>query len=64
MTSLHFFDHLLAAALAKDVLSRGDALRLQRVHALRANSNLRAMDAADVEAALECAIEIVEQHWS
>ena len=55
---------LLAAGVAKDVLSPGDALRLQRMHALRVDASSRAIEAADVEAALECAIEIVEQHWS
>ena len=55
---------LLAAAAAKDVLSPDDALRLQRLHAVRADANSRAIAAADVEAMLECAIEVVEQHWS
>ena len=55
---------LLAAAVTKDVLSRSDALRLQRMHAVRADANKGAIAAADVEAVLECAIEIVEQHWS
>ena len=55
---------LLAAAVLKDVLSEDEALRLQRLHAVRADANSRAIAAADVEAILECAIEIVEQHWS
>ena len=55
---------LLAAAAAKDVLSSDEVLRLQRLHAVRADANNRAIAAADVEAMLECAIEIVEQHWS
>jgi hypothetical protein len=55
---------LLEAAVKLDVLSRGDALRLQRMHAVRADVNKSAIAAADVEAALECAIAIVEQHWS
>ena len=55
---------LLAAAVLKDVLSDDEALRLQRVHAVRGDVNKGAVAAADVEAVLECAIEIVEQHWS
>jgi len=55
---------LLAAAVTNDVLSRGEALRLQRMHAVRADVNKGAIAAADVEAVLECAISIVEQHWS
>jgi hypothetical protein len=54
---------LLAAAVTQDVLSRSDARRWQRMHAVRADTT-RAIAAADVEAVLECAIEIVEQHWS
>ena len=55
---------LLAAAVLKDVLSDDEALRLQRVHTVRGDVNKGAIAAADVEAVLECAIEIVEQHWS
>ena len=55
---------LLAAAVKLDVLSPDDALRLLRMHAVRADANTRAITGADVEAALECSIEIVEQHWS
>ena len=55
---------LLAAAVTQDVLSRSDALRLQRMHAVRADANTRAIAAADVEAVLECTIAVVEQHWS
>jgi len=54
---------LLAAAVAKDVLSPDDALRVQRMHAVRADANSRAISAAAVEAMLERAIEIVEQQW-
>lgn len=55
---------LLAAALAKEVLARVDAVRLQRMHNLRAHMTEGTIAAVDVEAALICAIEIVEQHWS
>ena len=55
---------LLAAAVLKDVLSDDEALRLQRVHAVRGDVNKGAVAKADVEAVLECAIEIIEQHWS
>jgi hypothetical protein len=55
---------LLAVAVKLDVVSRDDALRLWHMHAVRAEANIRAIAAADVEAALECAIRIVEQRWS
>jgi hypothetical protein len=55
---------LLAAALAKEVVSRIDAVRLQRLHNLRARMTEDTIAAPAVEAALACAIEIVEQHWS
>lgn len=55
---------LLTAAVAKEVLSRIDAVRLQRLHNLRARMTEDAIAAPAVEAALACAIEIVEKHWS
>ncbi|MBM2806557.1 MAG: hypothetical protein HW419_4450 [Deltaproteobacteria bacterium] len=55
---------LLAAAAAKKVLPRLDAARLQRLPNLRAQSTDALIAARDVEAALACAIEIVETHWS
>ena len=55
---------LLDAAVTKEVLSRIDAVRLQRLHNLRARMTEDAIAAPAVEAALACAIEIVEKHWS
>jgi len=55
---------LLTAAVVNEVLSRSDAVRLQRLHNLRARMTEDAIAAPAVEAALACAIEIVEKHWS
>ncbi|MND03985.1 hypothetical protein D3C83_240500 [compost metagenome] len=55
---------LLAAAVGAKVLQPSDAERLQTLHRFRAELATRALTSAEVEAALETTIEIVEQHWS
>jgi hypothetical protein len=55
---------LIAAAVAKKLLTPAESMRLQRVHDLRSRVTTDAIAAGDVEAALEWSIEVVERHWS
>lgn len=54
---------LLAGAQEANLLTRADALRLQRLRRLRVDSTPGEMAAADAEEALTLCIEIVEKHW-
>ena len=55
---------LLAAAVARELITPVELMRLQTVHDLRAHSTPDAIAADDVEAALKWTVEIVERHWS
>jgi len=56
---------LLALAVERNLMTRLEAVRLQRIHNMRAGAHEVNEDAAakDVENALEFCIEIVEKHW-
>jgi hypothetical protein len=54
---------LLARAVDKKLLTRIEAVRLQRLRNLRHRSAAQSIGAADVEAALQCCIQIVEKRW-
>ncbi len=56
---------LLALAVKRNLMTRVEAVCLQRIHNLRARVHVQNEDAAakDVENALEFCIEIVEKHW-
>ncbi len=59
------FPMLLEKAVGKGLITRMDAVRLQKIH----NTRARARDegnviaAPDVEAALEFCIQLVEKYW-
>ena len=55
---------LLAVAVATELITPVQLMRLQTVHDLRSHSTADPIAVGDVEAALEWAIEIVERHWS
>jgi len=55
---------LLAAAVVTNLLTPIELTHLQTVHDLRSQSTTDAFAPADVEAALEWSIEVVERHWS
>ena len=55
---------LLAAAVATNLLTPAESMRLESVHELRSHTNTEVVAARDVEAALEWSIEVVERHWS
>jgi hypothetical protein len=59
------FPTLLQKAIVKGLITRTEAVRLQELHhaRVRARDEGRAPDAADVEAALEFSIELVEKYW-
>jgi hypothetical protein len=54
---------LLAKAVDIKLLTRSEAVRLQRLRNLRHRSAAQSIGAADVEAALQCCIQIVEKRW-
>jgi hypothetical protein len=54
---------LLARAVDIKLLTRSEAVRLQRLRNLRHRSAAQSIGAADVEAALQCCIQIVEKRW-
>jgi hypothetical protein len=55
---------LLERGVAKELLTRLDAVRLQRVHSFRRQlGDKSGADARQVEAALEFCISVVEKHW-
>ena len=60
-SALRFAD-LLAAARTAELITDGELMRLARLHDRRAHAS--ALATADVEAALQWCIEIVERHWS
>ena len=55
---------LLASADAKHLLTPVEADRLQRVASLRSRVGQQTAPVTDIEAALECCIQIVEKRWS
>ena len=55
---------LIAAAVAANLLSPGDAARLQSLHGYRIESRSRGLTPPEIETVLETAIDIVERHWS
>jgi hypothetical protein len=55
---------LMAKALKEKLLTRLEAVRLQRIHNRRTQLVHATLSAAEVEAALAGCIQIVEKHWS
>jgi hypothetical protein len=55
---------LLAGAVQIKLLTRLDAVRLQRLHNQRARCDGAKLSAAKIEAALALCIHIVDTHWS
>jgi len=55
---------LLATAVATELITPAELIHLQTIHDLRAQSTADPVAADDVEAVLEWAIEIIENHWS
>lgn len=55
---------LLADALANKLITRTEAVRLQRIHRWRARADdPGAVSIAEVEAALEFSIDVIDKHW-
>jgi hypothetical protein len=55
---------LLVAALKAKLITRGEAVRLQRVHHWRARADEPVeISAREVETALEFCIDLVDKHW-
>ena len=55
---------LLVAAVNHDLITRTEAVRLQRVHNLRARADEQLeISTPEVEAALEFCVQLIEKHW-
>ncbi len=55
---------LLVAALERKLISRAEAVGLQKIHHRRADVlPVRAISQREIEAALEFCIELVDKHW-
>jgi hypothetical protein len=55
---------LLAPAMSKELITRSDAVRLQRIHSARSHPyDEQALTARKVNGALEFCIQLVEKHW-
>jgi hypothetical protein len=54
---------LLAKGVETNLITRLEAVRLQRLHNRRHRLGSDSIGAADVEAALECCIQIVQKRW-
>ena len=54
---------LLPQAVATRLVTRLEAVRLQRMHDLGSRSSAVVRVKSDIENALECCIQVVEKHW-
>ncbi|MGH7794995.1 MAG: hypothetical protein ACREQ2_08875 [Candidatus Binatia bacterium] len=55
---------LLVDALKKKLISRAEALRLQRIHHSRVRADASSeVSAREIEAALEFCLELIDKHW-
>lgn len=62
--SMRGLTSLTATAVEKKLITRMDAVRLQRIHKLRSRAHDEdILPARDVEAALEFCIQLIERHW-
>jgi hypothetical protein len=55
---------LPAKAVEMNLVTKMEALSLQRIHHLRVHSSQQTVGQAEVEAALESCMQTVDRHWS
>ena len=54
---------LVREALSQKLITRREAIRLQKIHRSRAARHARGVSKGEIEAALEFSIELIDKHW-